>query len=156
MDLFSKFNDILMQYSAKLPCIEMKCSVRDDFLRKVDRFPGVYLISEGKEIIYIGSSGKVDRNLNSSSSSVKSRLTNAYTPYAIIEDKFKFAPFGRKIGTNKPEGYLHEITLAKLTFIIFDLRHRNNQVIAPSALEHILIQSYINQHRKLPKANQKI
>ncbi len=156
MDLFSDFDTLLKLYSEKLSNKEVEATLRDDLLSKLDRFPGVYIIRYGKETIYIGSSGKVNGNLNSGKSSVKNRLTSSYTPYTIRNDTFKYSPYGRIDGTNRPEGYNHEIALKNLMFSVFDLTQKNDQVIAPSALEHVLIQSYINQYKKLPIANQKI
>lgn len=156
MDLFYEFDALLSVYSKKIPNKVINASIRADILRNMESFPGVYVIIHDKEIIYIGSSGKVDRSLKLSASTVKSRLTNSYTPYTISDDKFKFSPSGKIKGSNRPEGYTHEIALSKLTLLVFDLTPNNNQVIAPSTLEHILIQSFMNQYKKLPKANQKI
>ena len=156
MDLFYEFDALLSGYSKKIPNKVIIASVRADILRNMERFPGVYIIIHDKEIIYIGSSGKVDRSLELGASTVKSRLTNSYTPYTISDDKFKFSPFGSIKGSNRPEGYTHEFALSKLKFLVFDLTPNNNQVLAPSALEHVLIQSFMNQYKMLPIANQKI
>ena len=156
MDLFYKFDALLSGYSKELPIIEIHASVRSDILSNMTSFPGVYVIIHDKETIYIGSSGKVNRSLKLSASTVKYRLTHSYTPYTISDDKFKFSPYGKIKGSNRPEGYAHEIPLSILKFLVFDLTPNNNLVIAPSALEHVLIQSFMNQYKKLPIANQKI
>lgn len=113
---------------------------------------GVYMIAKKNEShrpLYIGSSGKIGRGLETSGSSIRTRLFNASTPYRFKEEVFCFGPTSAKV---PPDGYTHEIPLNDLQIVCF--RVPNPKI--PAAWEHLLIQGFINQFGDLPIANQKI
>jgi hypothetical protein len=101
--------------------------------------------------LYIGSSGKVEKGLALSGQKVRQRLFGSSTPYHFdtVARVFQYGPTTSGV---PPAGYNHAINLADIRISI--IATPNN--IAPTTLEHLLIQGYINQHGDLPEANQKI
>ena len=115
--------------------------------------PGVYVIwsSDMNLPVYIGSSGKISRGMQVSSNTVRKRLFYANTPYHFNRKKhiFQFSPTTSGV---PPAGYKDQILIRDIKIDVFI----TPESIAPSVLEHLLIQGFINQHRDLPLANQKI
>ncbi|MFN1835274.1 hypothetical protein AB2B38_008430 [Balneola sp. MJW-20] len=155
MDLVKNYSELIVNLKSKFKNATIEASSRRIFLSEIGKFPGVYIISKETEVIYIGSSGKLDSDLNFGTSNVRSRISNSYTPYKLYGEDFLFNPVGKIKGTNKPEKYLDKYLLQELEFTCFDLTP-DEHVIIPSALEHLLIQSYINELHRLPIVNQKI
>ena len=150
------FDDLLDSYRLLLG---VNCTTHEGDCRNAlrgsvnDDAAGVYVIHDRilKKVLYIGSSGKISPDLTPSKSTVKNRLFNANTPYHFDknEDVWRYNPTSSGV---PPKGYQDCINLSALQITI--LRTPPNMI--PAALEHILIQGYINQYAKLPTANQKI
>jgi hypothetical protein len=155
-ELTQNFDDLYRIYSALFPHSDHVGATRAEFMKavpKVPNVPGVYLVWRKSESrpLYIGSSGKCEKNLTLSGQTVRQRLFGSSTPYHFdaIAHVFRYGPTTTGV---PPAGYTNAINLANIRISI--LATRKN--IAPSALEHMLIQGYINQHHDLPEANQKI
>jgi hypothetical protein len=101
--------------------------------------------------LYIGSSGKIEKDLALSGQTVRQRLFGSSTPYHFDATAHVFR-YGPTTSGVPPAGYTYAINLADIC--ISTIATPNN--IAPTVLEHLLIQGYINQHGDLPAANQKI
>jgi len=118
------------------------------------KLPGVYVvkstISKGR-VLYIGSSGKINKEMSMSGSSIRQRMFGASTPYQFdsVSNSFCFGPTTSGV---PPAGYRHAVPVATITVTCLDVRCP----MAPSVLEHLLIQGHINEFGNLPDANQKI
>jgi hypothetical protein len=104
-----------------------------------------------QRLIYIGSSGKVLRALALNGSSVRQRLFGANTPYYFDgnQDLLRYGPTSAKV---PPSGYLYSMAIGDLQVEVIE----TPDDVAPTALEHIILQGYMNQYRTLPDINQKM
>lgn len=126
---------------------------RKELMRRVGNNRGVYLIfKKGESMpIYIGSAGKMIKGGSWNNSTIRKRMFQANTPYHF-DKKTDLLCYGPKTTGVPPAGYRHSIPLDAIEIITIELE----APYAPSALEHLLIQGFINQYGDLPEANQKI
>lgn len=114
---------------------------------------GVYIVrdTEQDRIIYIGSSGKIQKQLVPSGSSIRSRLFGSSTPYHFDKatNDFRYGPTSSGV---PPKGYSYAVPICSIEVTCIAVACP----FAPSVLEHLLLQGHINQFRDLPDANQKI
>ena len=114
---------------------------------------GVYVIWKKGALspIYIGSSGKIEKKLKPSGSSIRSRMLGSSTPYHFdtTANQFKYGPTTSGV---PPAGYHYAISLSEIEVTCLAVYSPS----APTVLEHLLIQGFINQYHDLPEANQKI
>lgn len=124
---------------------------RKNLFGKIIKKPGVYLVFDHRELLYIGSAGKISSRGAHNGSTIYKRLRYSYTPYNFSEHSFRFKP--KKTRRNgKPAGYFSSRKISDLKLILFETPRK----LAPACLEHYLLQSYLNQHSRLPIANQLI
>jgi hypothetical protein len=107
------------------------------------------------QLIYIGCSGKIKKRMVLGAGNVHTRLFGAATwmPY-LFDGKanlFRHDP-GPKASNGRPSCYHKSIPISEIEISVIATPNK----IAPSALEHLLIQGYINQHSDLPEVNQEI
>ncbi len=116
---------------------------------------GVYIMLEKGNCkpIYIGCSGKFSTKNKFNSSNVCNRILNSRTPYKVKDEELCFEPQERNKKNKMPQSYGKCIPLKNIDFTVF---YTKSQKIAPACIEHLLIQSYINEFYKLPKVNRKI
>lgn len=114
--------------------------------------PGVYLIwKTSKEIpIYIGSAGKIGKEMKTGKSTVKKRMFQATTPYHFNrkEALLHFSPSDSKV---LPSKYNRSVPINELLVGIFICPDHT----IPASLEYLFLQGFINQFRDLPQINQK-
>ncbi|MDO9558317.1 MAG: hypothetical protein Q7I89_01370 [Syntrophales bacterium] len=101
--------------------------------------------------IYIGSSGKIEKKLKLSGSSIRGRMFGSSTPYHFdaTANQFKYGPTTPGV---PPAGHHYAISLSEIEVTCLVVYSPS----APTVLEHLLIQGFINQYHDLPEANQKI
>jgi len=124
----------------------------NEILAEVPDFPGVYVISPifgQRRPIYIGSSGKISRDLATSKSTMRGRLRGANTPYKFDGEEFHFGPTSSGV---PPAGYTSMLKVRDLK--VTCLQTPAN--IAPATLEALLLQGCIHDFGDLPVANQKL
>jgi hypothetical protein len=147
------FDDLYTIYQKQFDHTECANENRKDLLKIVPPVRGVYLIwkTTEKKPLYIGSSGKIKKGMLLSGQNVKARIFGSSTPYKIdrVTNEFKYVP---KTTGVPPSGYYHAVKLTAIRITII----ATPTDIAPSVLEHLLIQGFINQFHDLPEANQKI
>ena len=175
-ELNQKFDDLYRIYSASFPHSNHTGANRGAVERSVPAKRGVYLIwrihaqqadrrsienrsradnLNYKQLIYIGCSGKIKKKKVLGAGNVRKRLfgPSTWTPY-LFDGKtnlFRYDP-GSKAPSGRPAIYHKCIPINEIEISVVATTNK----IAPSALEHLLIQGYINQHSDLPKANQEI
>lgn len=132
-----------------VPFKNIMATTRKDLFDQIVKKPGVYLVFDHKELLYIGSAGKISSRGCPNGSTIYKRLRFSYTPYNFFEHSFRFQPKStRKNG--KPMGYLSSRRISDLKLTLFETPQR----LAPACLEYYLLQSYLNQYGRLPIANQ--
>jgi len=151
MEIFANFSELIPLYQ-KVLNFEIFSGDDNTLLNGLPNNPGVYIIKRGNEVIYIGSSGKLNRDGEYSKSVIRNRLRYSSTPYKFEGLVLKYNPSTTGV---PPEGYYNESLIKDLeiTCIYFN---QESDKLAPSALEHLLIQSFINEFGVLPEINQKI
>jgi hypothetical protein len=108
------------------------------------------------QLIYIGCSGKIKKGMVLGAGNVRKRLfggLSTWTPY-LFDGKaglFQYDP-GPKAPSGRPKCYHKSIPINEIEISVIATPNKT----APSALEHWLIQGYINQHGDLPEVNQEI
>ncbi len=144
LDLNKQFKDI----SKILTKTHSTISNRKELLKALDNEPGVYLFFEQDELVYVGSSGKYRNYIGYSDQGVKGRIQNAKIPYTISENSIQFDR------VKKQEKYVYSKSILfenlKLRILYID---KDMVDILPVALESMLIQSYFNEKKSLPKIN---
>lgn len=161
-DLSEKYTDLARHYGTVFEGghlnIENIINI-DDLLRRLPKAPGVYIIKKGEEIIYIGSAGKFKKG-KCWGNGVLSGRGSRWAPYFFndIDDKFYFCP-NHEPERQKKERYnknayrcSHLVSELKIECFVFSKECH----LAPSVLEHILIQGHINEYDDLPPANKEI
>ena len=120
--------------------------------RELKSEQGVYLFFENSELAYVGSAGKYRSLIGESTQGIRERILNASAPYSIWDNTIFYQIRERKddVTISIRAGYLN---FDKLKIGIFYTRKSK---IIPSALEHLLIQTYVNEHNNLPKINNEL
>lgn len=153
MELTHTFTQIFQRYSQAFKTTTHQALSVHDLVRQLPANKGVYVIHIQGVIrpIYIGSAGKINRNMTEGNSTVKSRLRYSSTPYHFdhVDDCLSYGPTTASV---PPEGYSFSSPVAEIEIKVI----QTPTGIAPSALEHMLIQGFINEYRDLPLINQKI
>ena len=150
--LLTGYSDHLQEAVATLRASEHLGQSANEILADVPDFPGVYVISPisgQRRPIYIGSSGKISRDLAASKSTMRGRLRGANTPYKFDGEGFHFGPTSTGV---PPVGYASKLKVRDLK--VTCLQTPAN--IAPAALEALLLQGCIHDFGDLPVANQKL
>ncbi len=153
-DLFRNFSELFSEYSKNFGVKEYVGTDRAQLMQQVPsvgRGVYTYWVKGAKRPIYIGCSGKVSANGDLSGSTVKKRIFSASTPYHIsrTESYLFYSPTSAGV---PPDGYNSKIQLSELSIKIIMVSDK----IAPAALEHSLLQGFINEYGCLPEANQKL
>jgi hypothetical protein len=175
-ELTQNFDDLYRIYSALFPHTNHTGANRDAIEKSVPAKRGVYLIwrmptqqdghrsvgdrsaadnSSDKQLVYIGCSGKIQKKMVLGGRNVCERLFGAstWTPY-LFDGKanlFRHGP-GPKASNGRPAFYHESIPINEIEISVI----ATPSDIAPSALEHMLIQGYIKQRGDLPEVNQEI
>ena len=152
-DLLDNFDPTYARYKK---CISHSCHSGCDRQHIITSLPavrGVYLFfrDDSSKPIYIGSSGKIKSGLKLGGNDVKKRISNSYTPYLVDLNDLRYGPSNGS-STQKPTNYGKSVPLNSIKICVFETPKN----IAPAALEHVLIQCFINQHHDLPEANQQV
>jgi hypothetical protein len=120
--------------------------------------PGVYVIRErGKgAVLYIGAVGHIRAERKNPSSGTFRQRAGRWTPYCFDNKQkmFRFDPKGRGAKCKRDQltvGYVGNIKFTKLEVFCFTIGA--NDHIAPAAVEALLLQMHLEQHRRLPRAN---
>ena len=123
----------------------------------LENITGVYIIKEDKNIVYIGSSGKYIKvngllKKPKSGNGIGGRLIRSSTPYSFLIDKNKLgyrkdSKDNRKVSKN----YTEFITLNKLSI---DIIKSGN--LSSSFIEHVLLQTYLDENDTIPLINQQL
>lgn len=156
------FSDLFNFYSEIYSVITVEGASRSDLMAKIPAsIHGVYTFwsSNAKQPFYIGCAGKISRKksleknsaIELSGNKVKSRMFNASTPYHFSKSS-NFIQFSPTTAGVPPEGYNSSIAVNDLIIKVICI----HDLTAPAALEHLLIQGYINEFGDLPEANQAI
>jgi hypothetical protein len=154
------FTELFNYFSQKYEVHEIQVSSRSELSKNIPaHIRGVYSFwaKKSNHPIYIGCAGKISRNKKDvgdqsiilRGNDVKKRLSYASTPYHFSKelDILFYSPTTAKV---KPEGYHSQISLNEIIIKIICI----DDITSPAALEHLLIQGYINEFGNLPLANQ--
>jgi hypothetical protein len=144
---FDCFDNLIKKYRTRLknhfvPCKASKKEMLKA-MREIKNEHGVYLFwknhgEKREKLIYIGSAGKIRNDGKISRQTVKERIANSTTPYKFKLNSLHYA-------TNK------QINCSKIAVEILVWNK-----LAPSLLEHLLLQSYLNQNGRLPDINREL
>ncbi len=153
-ELDMPFTRIIEIYRERFTATKHHAHSRREFMESIGKGTrGVYLFrkKDSDRPIYIGSSGKIGRQMSASGSTIRSRLFYANTPYYFSpdDDKLHYGPTTPGV---PPEGYSHSLNLDELEIEILQMDADK----APSVLEHLFIQGYLNEFNDLPEINQKV
>jgi hypothetical protein len=154
-EIAQNFDVLYCIYSALFPHTNYLGATSAILEKNIPATRGVYLIwrKAEKELIYIGCSGKIKNGMISGAGDVRKRLfgPSTYTPYIFEQKLFKYGPVSRTSG-GRPANYDKSISINEIQISVISTPEK----VAPAALEHLLIQGYINQHGNLPEANREI
>lgn len=153
-ELQLSFDELFEQYQHQFPLMTFTASSRAEFMQIVPtQLRGVYSYwkKDATRPFYIGCAGKVGKDGRLSGNTIKARMFQANTPYHFKKEANTLC-FGPTTAGVPPAGYVHSIDMSDI--VIRALIIEDNT--APAALEHILIQGYVNQYHSLPQANQKL
>jgi hypothetical protein len=153
-EINKNFDDLYKIYRSKFNPTEHAGKTRESLMKSMPHKRGVYLIwkrSDDKhKLLYIGSSGKIKKGNLPSGQDVRKRMFGSSTPYKFDStDIFKYGPTTTGV---PPARYKKSVRLSDIQIEVFATPTN----VAPSVLEHLLIQGYVNQFKDLPEANQKI
>jgi hypothetical protein len=156
-EIRNTFDQLYAMYTAEFPPTThigaTRTGLRGTMQEGVPNRPGVYVIYERTSDIpiYIGSAGKIGRNLVASGSTMRTRIFQSTTPYHFDndEDLFRYGPRDADV---PPVGYASDFPIANIRIECLVVPHP----LAPSVLEHLLIQGFINQYHDLPLVNREI
>lgn len=101
--------------------------------------------------IYIGCAGKISKEGELNGNTIKNRMFSANTPYHFSKTSDDYF-FGPTTATVPPKGYDSEYPMKDLIIKLIIITNNT----APTALEHILLQGFINEYASQPEANQKL
>lgn len=152
MDIFKSFSEMFCDCNKTFNVKECSGESREILMNSVnENNSGVYILWKKGEAypFYIGCAGKIQKNEGKESRSVRKRLFSAKTPYHIDKEYLLYSP---KTSGASPDGYNKKISLSELIIKIISVRDN----ISPAALEHLLLQGFLNEHQRLPEANQQL
>lgn len=152
-ELFKSFSELFESYSQVFELQEYSGSNRTELMKQVPtsgRGVYTYWVKGANYPIYIGCSGKITQDGQLSGSTIKKRIFSANTPYHISskEDCLYYLPTSSGV---PPKGYNAKLDLENLLIKIII-----SDKVAPKALEHLLLQAFVNEFSCLPKANQQL
>lgn len=158
-ELTDKFQTLFSSYSGMFTATHHNGNSRNAVLASLSKDVGVYVIfrkADSKCPIYIGSAGKIETGtagLIYNGSTILKRISGASTPYHLngSTNEFEYDPTTSGV---PPAGYGATIPLADIEFAC--ITKITSCWLAPTVLEHLLIQGFINQFGRLPDVNQKI
>lgn len=153
-ELSQKFSDLFKYYSDFFKLDKYTGCSRAELMDKVSTNKrGVYSYWVKGELfpIYIGCAGKVSVDGALSGNTVRTRIFSANTPYHFSKDT-NYLLYNPTTAGVPPEGYKDKIAIECITIKIISI----NDTTAPAALEHLLLQGFINEYGTLPLANQKV
>lgn len=151
------FSVLVARYSAVWELTNHTGATRASLMAsfKPPHWRGVYVIYRLEQIepLYIGSAGKLERGPNGVKNvgqTVRQRLFYANQPYYFEREVhvWRYRPFDSHV---PPAGYHANIPICDIRIESFHVPDAH----APSALEHLLLQSCVNEFGNLPQANQK-
>ena len=170
-ELNHPLHELLNIYRREFQQINRKLTVcgqtPNDVKTGLPKLPGVYLIwHKGVcgTVIYIGCTGKLSRiagtKLHTGGGTLNQRTTR-WTPYFFdpTRQSFRYGPLKannaaqRQIRLND-NAYAHSVPLSEITVECFTFNPIETK--APSVLEHILLQGYVNTTGTLPPANREL
>jgi hypothetical protein len=152
MDIFKSFSEILCDCYKSFNVKEYSGESRILLMNSVNETnAGVYILWKKGETypFYIGCAGKIQKNGGREGRSVRDRLFSAKTPYNIDKEHLLYSP---TTSGASPAEYNKKVALSELIVEIISVRAD----IAPAALEHLLLQGFLNEHQRLPEANQQL
>jgi hypothetical protein len=152
-ELMDSFDTLFADYKAKLPHACYSALSRKELYRQMPDAPGVYIVfREGQEKpVYIGCAGEIARGARLTDQTLLARIRSGHLPRGFDDCGFQYDAHGNK-GKRSTTQYHHSIPLAEIKVCTLE----TPGLLAPAALEHLLIQGVINQYGDLPEANQKI
>lgn len=148
------FDDLYNMYSAKFRTTDHSGATQKDLIKNlretVPNVRGVYVVRlDTGDPLYIGSSGKIEKGARLAGQKVWQRLANSTTPYHIDVGNFRYGPTTSGV---PPADYTDAIKLDRVRISVIETPPN----IAPSVLEHLLLQGHFNQYGDLPPANRRI
>ena len=153
-ELSQTFSSLFNNYSGFFEADEYTGGSREELMKKVPtnkRGVYSYWIKDEASPIYIGCAGKVSIDGKLSGNTVKKRMFSANTPYHFSKET-NYLFYNPTTAGVPPEGYKDKVSIESIIIKIISI---NNQT-APAALEHLLLQGFINEYGVLPLANQKV
>ena len=153
-ELSRNFYDLFAEYSSTLEFSSFTGSTRKDLMEAMPKDKrGVYSFwKKGSDRpIYIGCAGKISEKNLVSGNTIRARVFQASTPYHFdkTDHVLRYLPTSAGV---PPAGYNNEISLDYLEIKTLFVP----ESMAPSVLEHLLIQGFVNEFGELPEANQEL
>lgn len=153
-ELSQTFTSLFKSYSDFFQVDEYTACSRAELMKKIPtnkRGVYSYWVKDDVSPIYIGCAGKVSADGKLSGNTVRNRMFSASTPYHFSKET-DYLLYNPTTAGVPPEDYKNKVSISSITIKIISI---NNQT-APAALEHLLLQGFINEYGALPLANQKI
>ena len=123
----------------------------------LENITGVYIIKEDNNIVYIGSSGKYikvkgELKKPKNGNGIGGRLIRSSTPYSFLIDQNKLGYQKNSNDNCKVSGnYTEFIPMKKLSIDII-----NYKSLSSSFIEHVLLQTYLDEKNTIPLINQQL
>ncbi len=152
--LSAHFSELFRHFTAYYPSETYAGDSRASLMEQIPTGKrGVYTYWKKGAInpFYIGCSGKIDKTSELCGNTMKSRMFQANTPYHFSKTE-NYLFFEPTTATVPPAGYQSYFQISEVEIKTIEITDK----IAPAALEHLLIQGFINEYGCLPLANQKI